>query len=604
MTEKSSMRRAYALLSPADKRRGAFAMVFSILGALTSAGMVWSVVPFLNVLADPEVIREPGFLQTLYTALGQPDPIQFLVLLGGLTIAVVILANVVQIIRTYASARFTSIQRHSLGRQLLATYLSQPYEFFLERHTSGLSANIISEADVVVREFYRPAIDLFSAVLTTIAVTAVLASINLAVAVTAALALGCTYGISYAYVRKQLRKAGHVRSVANQKRFQSASESLQSIKDVKVLGREQAYLARFEAPSQEVSNATILIRLVSEIPRFVLQGVAFAGMIVFCLVALSPDDFNDGRALSGLAPLLGVFAFAGQRLIPEIQRIFSSLTTLQFGKAAVDRLYNDLHGLNASKTEITSTERLCLTKDVQFDRVSYAYPGSTVAGVFDVNITIKASEKIGVVGMSGSGKTTFGDLLLGLLEPASGTIVIDGTVVTTANRRAWQDSLGFVPQDIFLADASVAENIALGIPREAVDMERVRQSAGLANIDDFITENLPEGYETYVGERGVRLSGGQRQRLAIARALYQNADLIVFDEATSALDNQTETDVMAALEALPDEKTIVIIAHRLSTLELCDRILVLENGRVVGFAPQAQLMQNCRAFQDLASAST
>jgi ABC-type multidrug transport system fused ATPase/permease subunit len=274
---------------------------------------------------------------------------------------------------------------------------------------------------------------------------------------------------------------------------------------------------------------------------------------------------------------------------------------MQAGRASVDAVYEDLvtRG-NRAVLPPAPSKGLGLKHNLVLEGVCYSYPNAGKAGLKDVTLSIRVGEKIGIVGSTGAGKTTLADVILGLLEPDQGRMMVDQTVIDTSNQRAWMQSVGYVPQDIFLTDAPVAENIALGIPPAAIDPERLYRAARIARIDQFIRDELPEGYQTHIGERGVRLSGGQRQRIGIARALYHDADLIVFDEATSALDNLTEQDVMAAIDALPGDKTVLMIAHRLSTVKRCDRIIVLDRGEVVGCDNWDALMAQNPAFQRIA----
>tara|TARA_B110000879_G_scaffold152527_1_gene197452 strand:- start:210 stop:1178 length:969 start_codon:yes stop_codon:yes gene_type:complete len=319
---------------------------------------------------------------------------------------------------------------------------------------------------------------------------------------------------------------------------------------------------------------------------------------------MDPQNLTSGAGLESILPILGLFAFAGQRLMPELSKLYQSLAQIQAGSAAVDILYCDLM-LQEDVTELPKTQPvgLGLRQQLNLEAVSYHYPDAGHAGVNEITLTIAAGEKIGIVGGTGAGKTTLADLVLGLLNPANGRLLIDGVPVTQNNLCAWQQSVGYVPQDIFLTDASLSENIALGVPLKDINQARVVEAAQIAQIDQFITSDLPEGYDTKIGERGVRLSGGQRQRIGVARALYHDAELIVFDEATSALDNLTEREVMSAIDALPDEKTVLMIAHRLSTLQGCDRIVVMEGGLVVGFDTWDALITENSAFQRIAEPS-
>jgi ABC-type multidrug transport system fused ATPase/permease subunit len=329
-------------------------------------------------------------------------------------------------------------------------------------------------------------------------------------------------------------------------------------------------------------------------------------MVVLVILLLDPAEFAAGRntSLADLLPVLGVIAFAGQRMMPELQRLYSALTMLKFGTAAVDSVFADLEGTRfAPDLRHTGDAPLRLTSELRLADVSYRYPNAAKDSLQRSSLTIRAGERIGIVGGTGAGKTTLADLVLGLLAPTEGRILVDGVAIDDTTRRRWQRSVAYVPQELFLVDASIYENIAFGLKSGQVDRARVEESARLAQLDAFVRRDLPQGYDTTIGERGVRLSGGQRQRIGIARALYHDADLIVFDEATSALDNLTEREVMAAIEATPGDKTMLIIAHRLSTVRSCDRIIVLDKGQVVGIGPWAELMEENAAFRDLATAA-
>jgi ABC-type multidrug transport system fused ATPase/permease subunit len=290
---------------------------------------------------------------------------------------------------------------------------------------------------------------------------------------------------------------------------------------------------------------------------------------------------------------------------PEFGRIYNSLTRMKFGASVVDAIHEEFQKDRSVRltADAAEPERLGLRDELCLDAVSYRYPNATEQNLTDISLTIRAGERIGIVGSTGAGKTTLADIALGLLQPTGGHVRADGVEITGENLRAWQAGVAYVPQDIFLLDASIFENIAFGVPREQIDEDRVQEIARIAQLDGFVRSDLPQGYETTVGERGVRLSGGQRQRIGIARALYHNADLIVFDEATSALDNVTEREVMSAVDALPGDKTVLMIAHRLSTVKACDRIIVMDKGRIVGNGPWSELMAHNAAFRRIAEAA-
>jgi ABC-type bacteriocin/lantibiotic exporter with double-glycine peptidase domain len=604
MIDSSTWKKAWALLNAHERRSALILLGVIIISALSSAVMVGSVMPFLAVMADPSRIKSTTSLAWAYEFLGFTSDYGFLVGLGLASFAVIFVSGFAQIAKTWAVAHFTTMRTHTISHRLLANYLAQPYAFFLNRHSGEMAPRVLAESSQIVVGFLRPAAEFIAACLTTLAIVGLLIWVEPLVAATAFLFVGSIYGAIYLSTKHILKRLGEVRAESNRARFRITHESLTGIKDIKLLGRETSYLDRYAVPSMRMARTQIKVVVFSQVPQFVLQTVTFGGGILLCLVLIGPAGISSGAALEELLPILGVFAFAGQRLMPEVSKLYQSIAQIQAGSAAVDAVYEDLvlhkNGAQLQRTQVTG---LGLKHSLRIDNISYSYPNSDQTGVRDVSLSIRAGEKIGVIGSTGAGKTTLADVILGLLEPDNGRLVVDGSDITSENARAWMQSVGYVPQDIFLTDAPVAENIALGVPPDFIDFERVRTAARIAQIEQFIQDELPDGYNTRVGERGVRLSGGQRQRIGIARALYHDADLIVLDEATSALDNLTEAEVMDAIDALPGDKTVLMIAHRLSTVKRCDRIVVLDKGRVVGCDSWGVLMAGNAAFQKIALVS-
>lgn len=575
-----------------------------VLGALSSALMVGSVLPFLSVLSDPSRIDRVPALAWAYESFGFNTDYAFLVTLGGLSFIVIVLTSLIQIARSYVVSRFAMMRIHSISHRLLVSYLSQSYPFFLNRHSGEMSTLVLAETEEVVRQFLLPAAELIASILTVIAIVSLLLWVDPLIAAIAFGVLGGVYGAVYTLSRNILKSYGNVRVEANSERFRIVKEALGGIKDIKLLGREGFYAARYANPSQRMSRAIVAVQVLSQVPQFALQAVAFGGVILLCIVLMDAEGLASGAALGSILPTLGVFAFAGQRLMPELGKLYQSLAQLQAAGAAVSIIHVDLMGKAGSgNMPLEITPALGLKKRLEFQQISYRYPNAKRAGLQDVSFSICAGERVGIIGSTGAGKTTLADLVLGLLPATNGCILVDGTKITNHNRRAWQQTVGYVPQSIFLTDSSISENIALGLPLQNIDEAHVQRSAEIAQIDTFIREELPDGYNTTIGERGVRLSGGQRQRIGIARAMYHDADLIVFDEATSALDNLTEREVISAIDALPGDKTVLMIAHRLSTVKRCNRILVLDKGRLVGCDTWEVLMATNPAFQKLAQVS-
>jgi ABC-type multidrug transport system fused ATPase/permease subunit len=603
MSDKSAFRKAWEILDALERRNALIVLAVMIVSAFAAAGMVGSIFPFLSVLSDPDLIRRNSLLASAYEWGGFTSDFDFVVVLGLCSIGVIVLSSVMLLVNTWAVTRFTQMRMHTISHRLLAHYLAQPYEFFLSRHSGDMSTNILSEAERAVREFIYPAMTLISSLLTILSVVAILMIANPLVAALALGIFGTIYLAAVLFTRRIVNRLGQERAAANSERFRIAGEALGGVKDIKLLGREAAYVDRYGEPSIVAARTQGRVALFAQGPRFIIQMIGFGGMIVLALALLDPAQFGQRDALAGLLPLLGLLAFAGQRLLPELQAAYNSLTILNAGSASLERVHADLTSTPCRRFDRATPTPMRLTRDLVLDKVTYAYPGARRPGLDGLSATIWAGERIGVIGPSGAGKTTLADIVLGLIEPQSGRLMVDGTALGTYNMRGWQRAIGYVPQDIFLTDASLSENIALGLRPEEIDPGRVERAARSAMLHEFVMTELPDGYATRIGERGVRLSGGQRQRIGIARALYHDADLILFDEATSALDNLTEAEVMAAIQQLPGDKTVVIIAHRLSTVRHCDKILVLERGCLAGAGTWEDLATQNATFRALAQIS-
>ncbi len=596
-------KKGWSLLDEREKRLALVVLVVVVISALTSALMVGSIMPFLAALADPRQIQNVEAFAWAYEVGGFQSDHSFLVALGFASLTAIVVANAIQMLRVYMVAKFATMRMHSLSLRLLRVYLKHPYEFFLSKNSGELGTQILSETQQVVGLFFRPAAEAIAAICTAVAIVALLIWINPLVAGVALAVAGGLYLASYVVSRKAVRRFGETRAKSNRARFRIANEALAGVKEVKLLGREASYIDVYAQPSFNMARAESYSIFLATIPQYVMQIVAFGGMIVLILVLIDPVAFGEAGTMGELLPLLGVFAFGGQRLMPEMAKIYMGFTQLGYGAPVVNSIYADLEA-EADLEALSSpgVVPLGLENALELRDVTYSYPNAEGAGLDGVSLRIEAGERIGVVGGSGAGKTTLVDVVMGLLRHSSGQILVDGTEITDENIQAWQRTVGYVQQGIFLSDASILENIALGVPSRQIDRQRVLEAARMARLDDFVQQSLPEGYDTMVGERGVRLSGGQKQRIGIARALYHDADLIVFDEATSALDNVTEQQVMKSIDALPGNKTVILVAHRLTTLDKCDRLIVLDRGRLVGVGTWEEMQESNVQFQELASA--
>ncbi len=590
------------LLTPREKRRGLLVLAMVLLMALIETAGVASVMPFLAVLANPEVVETNPYLSGLYEAFGFQSTQAFLTMLGVASFIIVVFGALFRLATHYALQRWANMRRHSVSHRLLAGYLRQPYEFFLNRNSADLSKSILSEVEELTKNVFQPGIQLIAYTTSALVLAALLLLVDPWIALAVAGVVGGAYLLIYLGVRGILGRIGRDRADANRDRFTAASEVLGGIKDIKVLGREEAYLARFRGPSARFSKHQATNAVLSIAPKYLIEAVGFGGILALAVIltATQPD-------LSAALPILGLYAFAGYRLLPAAQQVFAAMSKLRFGWGAVEVVHKDLLLTVPARTATGSTTpapgrgfgRVQVTDEIRFERVSYTYPGAELPTLKEIDIAIPRNSSLGIVGSTGAGKTTFVDVLLGLLTPTSGDVLVDGRSIQDLGVRRWQKAIGYVPQHIFLTDATIAENIALGVASGKIDHEQVTDAARIAQIDAFV-ESLPDGYATVVGERGVRLSGGQRQRIGIARALYHDPDVLVFDEATSALDGRTEAAAMEAISALRNEKSVILIAHRIGTVRDCDRIMVIEKGREVASGSYAGLMKGSRAFQKLA----
>ena len=465
---------------------------------------------------------------------------------------------------------------YSIGKRLFEGYIKQPYDWFLNHHSSDLGKNILSEIGQVVGGGINPLIELIAKGAVAITIITLLIITDPKLALIVGFTLSAAYGLLYYFIQNFLTKIGKERMRSNKLRFGIISEAFGATKEVKVGGLEQIYINRFSNSALTYARATSFSHFISHLPRFALEAVAFGGiLLIMIFMIMKTGSFNNAL------PLVSLYIFAAYRLMPALQKIYASFTQLTFIGPVLNSLIDDIkklksHKLNHEKVSIP------LNKKIFLKNIFYNYPNSSRTALENVNITIPAKTTVGFVGPTGSGKTTTVDIILGLLEPQKGTLEVDGQIITKENMRSWQSSIGYVPQNIYLTDDTIASNIALGVGPKDINQDRVEKVSKIANLHEFVINELPEKYLTSIGERGVRLSGGQGQRIAIARALYHNPQILILDEATSALDDQTEQVVMDAVNNLNKEMTIIIIAHRLNTVKNSDIIFKFDKGNLVG----------------------
>jgi ABC-type multidrug transport system fused ATPase/permease subunit len=491
---------------------------------------------------------------------------------------------------------------YTLARRLLARYMASPYTFFLSRNTAELSNNVISEVHRVVSGVVSPLTDIVSSALVTATILTLLVVVDPVVALAIIGVLGGSYSAVYVAARRTLSTISRQQVEANRQKHRAAIEALSGIKDLKVLGRELTFLHRFVLHAERHGQNNVSAGVIAQLPRFALEIIAFGGILLAVLYFL-----GQGHGAVEMVPLLALYAFAGYRLLPAMQQLFAAVTNLRFSFASLDAVHADLTEAEQVPTAAedvlsarAAARPLPFAKLLELRDVWCHYDGAAEPSLRGLDLRIAANSSVGLVGPTGCGKTTTVDVILGLLAPSRGQLLVDGVPLAESTLAAWHKSLGYVPQSIYISDDTITRNIALGIPDDQLDMESVRRAARTANLAEFVESDLPNGYETRIGERGIRLSGGQRQRIGIARALYHDPPILILDEATSALDGITEEAVMDAVRNLSRQKTIILIAHRLTTVKDCDVIYQLEKGAIVARGTFDELMRDSRWFRQAA----
>lgn len=591
------VRKLMDLLDRRERRR--FWLLSFMVLAMGFANMlgVAAVIPMLSVLSNPENIHTNPWLSSAYDMSGITSEQGFILALGLGTFVTFIATIAIRVVTTYALFRFGAMRNYSITAKILQSYLQQPYAWFLHRHSADLVKTVLTEVGQMTAGVIMPLLNMLSNAVVVVFLVALLVLVDPLASLLMATVMAGGYAIIFALIRRRLQRIGKQRFNANQARFRITQEAISGVKEIKVLGLEDSTMRRFHEPGLQFAEAMAADSILGEIPRHILEGIAFGGMMAVLLLLLVANDGN----LTVVLPVAGVYALAGARLTPAMQVVYRGFGQIKFNKAALDSVHADYMEARDILPRGPLGEPLRLKERLELRGVGYAYPKAEQPALRGLTLDIRANTTIGIVGGTGAGKTTAMDIILGLLTPDDGALIVDGReVCNDGARRSWRRSLGYVPQQIFLSDDSVAANIAFGQAPEDINHAAVERAARMAQLHDFVMSDMPRGYASEVGDRGVRLSGGQRQRIGIARALYNDPDVLILDEATSALDNVTERAVMESVAALGGAKTIIMVAHRLSTVRNCDEIFLLEGGQLAARGTYDELIKSNAAFRNMA----
>jgi len=573
-----TLKKLLFLLNLYERKRMILILILIIIVALLDMIGIASILPFIAVLTNPTLIDTNFILNNMFQTLsifGVENTQQFIFSLGILVFLLLIISLIFKALSTYLQIRFILMLAHNIGKRLVEGYLRQPYSWFLNRHSADLGKTILSEVGNVTGNGVGKLIELIAKGTVTVTIIILLIIVDPKLTLIVGFSLGLAYVIIFYSLRTYLNRIGKESLENNLLRFTAVSEAFGASKEIKVGGLEQTYIKIFSNSSETFAKTQASSLIVASLPRFFLEAIAFGGVLLMILyMMLQSGSFNNSL------PIISLYVFAGYRLMPALQVIYASFTQIIFVGPSLDKLYDDIKSLKLSN-ENQEQGVLSFTKTINLKNINYSYPNASRTALKDISLSIPAKSRVGLVGTTGSGKTTTVDIILALLEGQKGTLEVDGKVITKQNSRSWQRSIGYVPQYIYLSDDTIAANIAFGVELKDINQTAVEKASKIANLHEFVLNELPEQYQTTIGERGVRLSGGQRQRIGIARALYHNPHVLILDEATSALDNQTELAVMDAVNNCDKNITIIIIAHRLNTVKNCDIIFKLEKGKLI-----------------------
>lgn len=577
----SVFRKLGAILDRSEKKSVLVLLLLMMIGMVLETLGVGLVVPVLALITDPTMVSRYPAAQRLVVMAGNPSPMTLVAGAMGILVAAYAVKVAFLAFLAWKQAQLIFGLDAALSERLFRGYLLQPYTFHLQRNSAILIRNVTGEIGQFTTGV-SAACMLATESLVLVGIATLLLLAEPFGAIVVVVTMGLSGFVFYTLARRRILRWGEARQLHEGQRLQRLQQGLGGIKDVKVLGREREFVAEYAHHLGIATRIGRHLNLLQALPRLWLEFMAVAGIAVLVVAMLLQN-----KPAEALVPTLGLFAAAAFRLMPSVSRFLGGMQTLRFNLPVINTLYEEREFLRAGAQDIAAGH-LEFEKAIEFHDVAFSYPDTDTPQIDRLSLSIDKGAVVGIIGGSGAGKSTLIDLLLGLLKPASGAILVDGVNIQ-ADLRAWQSQIGYVPQSIYLTDDSIRRNVAFGLPAAKISDAQVRAALGAAQLMEFIA-TLPEGEQTIVGERGVRLSGGQRQRIGIARALYHNPELLVLDEASSALDNQTEQDVMQAVLSLRGRKTVVIVAHRLTTVATCDVIFRLDRGRVVACGTPAEIL--------------
>ena len=598
----STTKKIWYLLTSKERIQAIFLLIFMCIGATLELVGIGVIPVFTAFIAQPQSPTQNPVIHYLYQIFNLHSHQELITVVGLILIVIFIFKSIFLIFLSYIQYKFIFNKMRSFSVNLYTTYLSSPYTFHLVRNSSELINYVNNETYHLFVSVILPYMSLLTegVLITLIAIALIVVEpVTMLIAVSLMAIISVSY---YHLIKRKVGDIGKLRQFHASKMVQWINQGLSGVKEIKVAGKEKFFIQNFDLHAKGFTDGNKVALTLGSVPRLTLETFAVIAIVSLVIIGL-----GQGRSSASLLSGITLFAVAAFRLLPAVNRILAALTSMRYSISALDTIYYDIRNLEAQskltgKDNLTlDSTKISLNQSLEFQHVSYHYPQSEQLAIPDLSLVLRKGQVIGIVGHSGAGKTTFIDLLLGLLTPTAGQILADGIDITT-NLKSWRRNIGYIPQSIYLFDDTIRANIAFGYFPEQIDDERMWQVLKAVQLEEFVKE-LPEQLDTLIGEGGVRLSGGQRQRIGIARALYHNPTLLIMDEATSALDNQTEQAVTQAIERLSKDRTVVIVAHRLSTIRNCDVIYMMGRGKVICAGTYDELLANSHEFQQLALAT-
>lgn len=579
-----------------SRKRFVGVMIFALFGGLVELVGVTTIFPFLSLLSHPDLVKTQPFLRRTYEYGGFTDVRAFIFWIGIVAIAAFVFANAYMFVKNALVTRFAIGHMDILASRLLRHYMRKPYPFFVSNHTAKIAKDVLVQSDMVANTVLLSWMTALSESFTLLALTLLLLWVDVRTGLCIVFGLGAIVAAAYFTIRRKVYDLGQASDEANSRRFAYCLETLGAVKEIKASETEEFFCRTFEPHSHAMAAAYTRTNILQVLPTYFVQAVTAS-----FIIGLGLFHIRRGMDLARIVPLLSLYVVAGYRLLPSLMKFAGAISQMRQQRTVFDNVVARLAESDGLPVVPPPAPPLPLATGIEFRDVSFRYPEQSKPVFANFNLNIAKNEFVAIVGSSGAGKSTLVDLLLGLLEPEQGEILIGGTPLTAEILSRWRRLVAYVPQSVFLLDGSVADNIAFGVWPEHVDRERIHCAANMARIEGLVS-SLADGYESGIGERGGKLSGGQRQRLGIARALYRDPEVLIMDESTSALDGITESEIVSVLESLKGHKTMIVIAHRHSTVRSCDRVIVMENGMIADSGSYEDMLARNPHFVRLMSA--